>query len=86
MFSHSTPTPISPSTDEALTPEQPLTRMAPTIFKASDVTTAVNRTTELARVHPSWPQARVRGIVAREMAISTVQLRYLLRKAAAQAE
>jgi len=54
-------------------------------FKACDVTTAVNRTTEVASAHPSYPQARVRAIVAREMGISTVQLRYLLRKAAEQA-
>ena len=36
---------------------------------------------ELALQHPSWPQSRVRAAVARELNISTVQLRYLLAKA-----
>lgn len=52
-------------------------------FKASEMTAAVNGVATLAQRRPCWPQARVRSTVAREMGISTVQLRYLLRKAAA---
>lgn len=68
-----------PLTDEVA---QDVVRPHYASFKASDVTMAINRTAEVASAHPSYPQARVRRTVAREMGISTVQLRYLLRKAA----
>jgi hypothetical protein len=51
-------------------------------FKISQLTTATNRIAELTKTHPGWPQSRVRAQVARELDISTVQLRYLLSKAA----
>jgi hypothetical protein len=46
------------------------------------VTKAVTRVAELTIRHPSWPGCRVRAVVARELNISTVQLRYLLRQGA----
>jgi len=55
-------------------------------FLISEMTTAARRVADISRKHPSWPQARVRSTVARELAISTVQLRYLLRKASEQEE
>jgi len=58
---------------------QPL--QLPRTFLASDVTRAQTRVTELATKHPSWPGSRVRAAVARELNVSTVQLRYLLRQA-----
>jgi len=83
---HIAPTLPSDPTPDTNTPgsdvAQELVRSRYASFKASDVTTAVNRTAEVASAHPSYPQARVRATVAREMSISTVQLRYLLRKAA----
>lgn len=60
---------------------KPLT-IIPRTFLASDVTKAATRVAELARKHPSWPTSRVRATVARELNVSTVQLRYLLRQAA----
>ena len=60
---------------------QPLPTL-PRTFLASDVTKASSRVAELTRKHPSWPVSRIRGQVARELNISTVQLRYLLRQAA----
>jgi hypothetical protein len=56
----------------------------PTIYKASDVTQAVIRCAELARIKPHWPRARVRRAVAGELGVSTTTLRYLLRQAAAR--
>ncbi len=78
----------------SLQPQQPLPQPARTVevlptvaqapqpreFKISEVSQAHVRCDELTRVHPSWTQAKVRGTVAREMEISTVQLRYLLRQ------
>ncbi|MGI4863710.1 MAG: hypothetical protein ACRYFZ_07270 [Janthinobacterium lividum] len=51
-------------------------------FLLSELTTATTRIAELTKQHPSWPACRVRATVAREMDISTVQLRYMLNKAA----
>jgi hypothetical protein len=59
---------------------QPL--QLPRTFLASDVTKAQTRVAELSLKHPSWPGSRVRAAVARELNVSTVQLRYLLRQAA----
>lgn len=56
--------------------------IVPRTFLASDVTKAAGRVAELTRKHPSWPVSRVRAAVARELNVSTVQLRYLLRQAA----
>jgi hypothetical protein len=50
-------------------------------FTAADVQRATQRCTEVARERPTWPQSRVRALVAREMNLSTTQLRYLLRQA-----
>lgn len=49
-------------------------------FKISEVTTATARIADLTKQHPSWPGSRVRATVARELDISTVQLRYMLSK------
>jgi hypothetical protein len=46
------------------------------------VTKACTRVAEVTQKHPSWPTCRVRALVARELNISTVQLRYLLRQGA----
>jgi hypothetical protein len=54
----------------------------PRTFLASDVTAAQNGVAALTQKHPSWPSSRVRATVARNLNISTVQLRYLLRQAA----
>jgi hypothetical protein len=54
----------------------------PRTFLASDVTTAAKRVAEVAAKHPSWPSSRVRATIARELNISTRQLRYLLQQAA----
>ena len=54
----------------------------PRTFLASDVTKATTRVSQLTLKHPSWPACRVRAAVARELNISTVQLRYLLRQGA----
>ncbi len=62
-----------------LTPAAPL---PPRTFLASDVTKAVGGVAALTKKHPSWPASRVRAQVARDLNISTVQLRYLLRQAA----
>jgi hypothetical protein len=51
-------------------------------YIAADFTHAARRCTELGTSHPSWPQARVRRVVAWEMEIRTTTLRYLLRQAA----
>lgn len=48
-------------------------------FSIADHTQATQRVAEVAQQHPTWPQSRVRGTVARELNLSTVQLRYLLR-------
>ena len=56
--------------------------LQPRAFLASDVTKASTRVAQLTAKHPSWPSSRVRATVARELNISTVQLRYLLRQAA----
>lgn len=58
---------------------QPL--QLPRTFLASDVTKATTRVGQVAAKHPSWPTSRVRATVARELNVSTVQLRYLLRQA-----
>jgi hypothetical protein len=54
--------------------------LTPRTFLASDVTKATTRVAQLTIKHPSWPTSRVRAAVARELNISTVQLRYLLRQ------
>jgi len=54
---------------------------APRIFTAREVTAAFNGVAELSQKHPSWPTSRVRAQIARQLNISTVQLRYLLRQA-----
>lgn len=53
----------------------------PTTYKASDVTQAARQCAALARRRPSWPQARVRATVAKELQLRPSQLRYLLRRA-----
>lgn len=58
------------------------TPILPRTFLASEVTAAATQVTQLALKHPSWPSCRVRAQVARNLNISTVQLRYLLRQAA----
>jgi hypothetical protein len=50
-------------------------------YTAADFTRAARRCTELATLHPSWPQ--VRRVVSWEMEIRTSTLRYLLRQAGA---
>ena len=55
--------------------------ISPRTFLASDVTAAHTGVALLTQKHPSWPSSRVRAQVARELNISTVQLRYLLRQA-----
>lgn len=54
----------------------------PRAFTAKDVTQAAVRVEQVGASHPSWPSSRVRATVAREMSISTRQLRYLLQQAA----
>jgi len=51
-------------------------------FTGADVQRAARRCAEVAQERPSWPQARVRALVAREMKLTTRQLRYLLGQAA----
>lgn len=53
-------------------------------FLVSELTRAAQRVGTLATKHPSWPECRVRAQVARELNVSTVQLRYMLRRAAEQ--
>ena len=53
-------------------------------FNAAHVNLAARRCAEVAQQRPTWPQSRVRALVAREMNLATAQLRYLLRQAAAQ--
>ncbi|MFD1873885.1 hypothetical protein [Hymenobacter bucti] len=55
-------------------------------FHAADVQRAAQRCAELAQERPTWPQSRVRALVAREMNLATTQLRYLLRQAAEPSE
>jgi hypothetical protein len=57
------------------------TPLLPRTFLASDVTKAAAQVAQLQLKHPSWPSSRVRAMVARNLNISTVQLRYLLRQA-----
>jgi hypothetical protein len=52
------------------------------VFLISEITQATTRIAALAKKYPSWPASRVRATVARELNISTVQLRYMLTKAA----
>ena len=56
--------------------------LPPRTFLISDVTKACTRVAQVTTKHPSWPTSRVRAQVARELNISTVQLRYLLRQGA----
>jgi hypothetical protein len=58
---------------------QPLPRRT---FLISELTAATTKVAALAKKHPTWPSCRVRAQVARELNISTVQLRYMLQKAA----
>ena len=58
------------------------TPIQPRAFLASDVTKAATRVEQVGSKHPSWPSSRVRATVARELNISTRQLRYLLQQAA----
>jgi hypothetical protein len=51
-----------------------------TTYIAADFTRAARRCVELAALNTKWPQARVRKHVAREMAVSTWVVRYLLRR------
>jgi hypothetical protein len=51
-------------------------------FLISELTAATARVAALTQKHPTWPGSRVRAQVARELNISTVQLRYMLTKAA----
>jgi hypothetical protein len=52
-------------------------------FHVADFLNAARRCAELAKQHPTWPQSRVRARVARELNLTTTQLRYLLRQAEA---
>jgi hypothetical protein len=54
----------------------------PNRFNVGQVHLAARRCAELAQQRPTWPQARVRATIARELSVSTTQLRYLLRQAA----
>jgi hypothetical protein len=51
------------------------------VFLISEITQATTRIAALTQKHPAWPSSRVRAMVARELNISTVQLRYMLAKA-----
>ncbi|MGI4738493.1 MAG: hypothetical protein ACRYG7_25270 [Janthinobacterium lividum] len=51
-------------------------------FNAAHVHLAARRCSEVAQQRPTWPQSRVRATIARELNVSTTQLRYLLRQAA----
>jgi hypothetical protein len=55
-------------------------------FNATHVQRSAQRCAEVAQERPSWPRCRVRALVARELNVSTAQLRYLLRQAATQAQ
>lgn len=55
-------------------------------FSAADIQQAAHRCAAVAQERPTWPQSRVRGQVAREMNVSTTQLRYLLRQAEGRSE
>jgi hypothetical protein len=52
-------------------------------FHAADVHRAAERCAAIAKERPTWPRSRVRATVARELNVTTTQLRYLLRQAAA---
>jgi len=68
---------ITPATACAPTPPPPRRT-----FLISELTAATARVAQLTQKHPTWPSSRVRAQVARELNISTVQLRYMLQKAA----
>lgn len=51
------------------------------VFLISEIAQATARIAALTKKYPSWPLSRVRATVARELNISTVQLRYMLGKA-----
>jgi hypothetical protein len=53
-------------------------------FSAADIERATRRCAEVAQQHPTWPRSRVRALVARELTVSTTQLRYLLRQGSPQ--
>jgi transposase len=53
-------------------------------FNATHVQRSAQRCAEVAQQRPTWPQSRVRALVARELNVSTRQLRYLLRQAGSQ--
>lgn len=57
-----------------------------TMYTAADITRAARQCAELRLLHPSWPRARIRATVARELNVSTTQLRYLLRQADERSE
>ncbi len=52
-------------------------------YSVADHRQAAQRCAELTQAHPTWPRARVRATVARELHMRPVVLRYLLRQAAA---
>lgn len=55
-------------------------------FHAADIQRAAQRCAEVAQERPTWPQSRVRALVARELNLATTQLRYLLRQAEASTQ
>ena len=66
----------------ALVPVAPPPPVTARRFTMADFTRAASRCQELHQQHPSWPGSRVRAQAARELSVSTVTLRYLLRRAA----
>ncbi|MVN76437.1 hypothetical protein GO988_08880 [Hymenobacter sp. HMF4947] len=90
-------TPVAVNSPRHLSPDAPACHPCPMLatvrtpvsslfqnrFNASHVLRAAQRCAEVAQERPSWPQSRVRATIARELNVSTTQLRYLLRQAAA---
>jgi len=82
-----TPRCLSPDAPTCQPCPWPGRRSAPALplkvsFSIGDCTYAFIRCQEVAQACPSWPTSRVRAQVARELKVTTTQLRYLLRRAA----
>lgn len=82
-----TPRSLSPDTPPCQPCPWPVSRSTPhppskVSFSIGDCTYAFTRCQEVAQACPIWPTSRVRAQVAREMKVTTTQLRYLLRRAA----
>ena len=90
-------TPVAVTSPRQLDPDAPACQPCPwpvvlvapepallrTTYSSTDLLRAARRCAEVAQAHPTWPRSRVRAAVARELNVSTVVLRYLLRQAAA---